>query len=269
MRPRARGAGPGEARVLWKAWKTTLQTRMEYRVDLLLGVAGSAGMLASSLGLLGVVLHSRSVLEGWTGAEIGVLYGMTAMVQGCSELFFNHVWMVPGYVIRGQFDRLLVYPVRSLPFFLVTSPELHAFGNLGGGLSVLLWTGHLAGLSPWGLLGLPWWLACGCVVHTSVLVLASTIVFRLKGKYFQLFWLTNILLQNSRIPVSVYPMLVRVLLLAVVPFALASFLPVGALTGRFPVWLALLAPFLAATALATAAWWAWESALGGYESTGS
>jgi len=38
--------------------------------------------------------------------------------------------MLPQYVVAGELDRLLTYPVHTLSFFLVTRPELHAFGNL-------------------------------------------------------------------------------------------------------------------------------------------
>lgn len=259
-----------ELRVLWRAFRTTLQTRLEYRADLALGLAGSLGLQASSLGLLWVLLHaSGGALGGWKPAEIGVLYGMTAMVQGTSELFFNHIWWTPTYVIRGQFDRLLVYPVRSLPFFLVTCPELHALGNLSGGLCLTLAFGRAAGLPPWGLLGLPLWVACGSLVHTSVLVLAGAVTVRVKGAYNQLFWLTNTLLQNSRYPMSVYPVAVQGLLLVCVPLAVASWVPASALSGRLPLWPALLAPPLAAAVMVALAWKAWDKAFEGYESSGS
>lgn len=259
-----------EPRILWKAWITTLQTRLEYRVDLALGLAGALGMQAAGLGMLWVVLSRHGGdLAGWKPVEIGVLFGLTAMIQGVSELFFNHVWWTPTYIVRGQFDRLLVYPVRALPFFLVTCPELHALGNIGGGLLLVLAFGHAAALSPWGLLGLPLWVVCGSLVHTAVLVLASTVVVRVKGSYNQLFWLTNTLLQNSRYPLSIYPAVVQGLLLVLVPFGLASFVPVSALSGRLPLALALLAPPLAAAVMVGLAWWAWDKAFQGYESTGS
>lgn len=258
-----------EVRTLWIAFRTTLQTRLEYRVDLFLGLLGSMGMQAASLGMLWVVLHSKGDLAGWKPAEIGVLFALTAMIQGTSELFFNHVWWTPAYIIRGTFDRLLVYPVRSLPFFLLTCPELHALGNIGGGSALLLLFGHEAGLSPWGLLGVPLWVACGSLVHTSILVICSSAVIRMKGGQFQLFWLVNTMMQNSRFPVSIYPGAVQGLLLFALPLGVSSFLPVSALTGRLPWSWAVGGPPLAAAVFVWLAWLAWEAAFRGYESTGS
>ena len=258
-----------ELRAYWIAFRTTLQTRLEYRADLFLGLLGSIGMQAASLGMLWVVLHKRSDLAGWKPAEIGVLFALTAMIQGTSELFFNHVWWTPAYIIRGTFDRLLVYPVRSLPFFLLTCPELHALGNIGGGFILLLLFGHEAGLSPWGLVFVPLWVASGSLIHTSVLVLCASAVIRMRGGQYQLFWLTNTMMQNSRFPLSIYPSAVQGLLLVVLPLGVSSFLPVSALTGRLPWSLALLGPPVAAFVFISLAWWAWESAFKGYESTGS
>jgi ABC-2 type transport system permease protein len=220
--------------------------------------------------MLWVVLHaSGGTLAGWTPSQIGVLYGFTAMVQGTSELFFNHIWWTPTYVVRGQFDRLLVYPVRSLPFFLMTCPELHALGNLTGGLALTIAFGRSAGISAWGLLGLPLWVACGSLIHTSALVVAGAATVRVKGAYNQLFWLVNTLLQNSRYPLSVYPSAVQGLLLVCVPLAVASFIPVSGLTGRLPLWPALVAPPVAAAAAVAVAWKTWDAAFLAYESTGS
>jgi ABC-2 type transport system permease protein len=259
-----------ELRVLWRAFKTTLQTRLEYRVDLALGLTGALGMQAASLGMLWVVLHaSGGTLAGWKPAEIGVLYGLTTMVLGTSELFFNHIWMAPVYIIRGQFDRLLVYPVRSLPFYLVTSPELHSLGNLGGGLALTVYFGHAAGLSPWALLGVPVWVLCGSLVHTSLLVMAGAVTVSIQGGYFQLYWLINTMMQNSRFPLPTFPAAIEGLLLTFVPLGVATFVPMSSLTGRMPMAWALLAPPLAAFVMVSLAWRIWDKAFEGYESSGS
>jgi ABC-2 type transport system permease protein len=257
-------------RVFWFAFKTTLQTRFEYRVDLLLGLLGSLGWQSAGLATVWIVLHnSGGDLAGWSPAQIGLLFGLTGMVQGCSELLFNHIWWTPIYVLRGQFDRLLVYPVPQLPFFLVTSPELHSFGNLGMGLVVFTVALFKLGLSPLWLLGLPFWVLCGSLVHSSLLVLAGAAVLRVKGNAAQFFWLTNALLANSRYPLPVYPAWVQGLLLVFVPLATANFIPASALLGRLSLWQGLLIPLSAAAVFVALAWSAWEASMRRYESSGS
>ncbi|HTB34574.1 MAG TPA: ABC-2 family transporter protein [bacterium] len=247
----------------------TLQTRLEYRVDFVLGVLGSIGLQTASLGTLWVLLKSMPVMAGWKPSEIVMIFGVTALVHGTSEIFFNQIWWTPTHLIRGQFDRLLVYPVRSLPFYLVTSPELHSFGNLVSGLVTFSVGARASGLSLWWLLALPYWVACGTLIYTAVLVFAGAAVVHLKGNYQQLFGLVNTLLQNSKFPVVVFPAAVQWLLLVLVPLSLSSFLPVSALTGRLPWLWAWAIPPLAALVLSNLAWKAWDRAFLGYESTGS
>jgi ABC-2 type transport system permease protein len=258
------------ARAYWTAFKTTLQTRFEYRADLALGLLGAFGWQAAGLSMLWVVLHAQSgLLAGWAPMEIGLIFGLTAMIQGTSEMFFNHIWWTPVYVVRGQFDRLLTYPVRPLPFFLVTCPELHAIGNLAGGLALFCYCAQAVGVHPSFLLLAPWWVLCGSFIHTAFLVMAGSMVLRVKGNSYQFLWLTNAILQSSRYPLGVYPGWLQGFLLFIVPFGTVNFLPASALTGRQPLWLALLAPGLAALGLAWLAWALWEQAFKGYESTGS
>jgi ABC-2 type transport system permease protein len=256
-------------RVYWIAFRTTLQTRLEYRADLVLGLLGALGLQAASLGTLWVVLHNRGDLAGWRPAEIGVLFALTVLVQGMSELFFNHVWFTPAYILRGTFDRLLVYPVRSLPFFLLTSPELHSLGNIGGGSALLLLFWREAGLSPWGLALVPLWVFCGSLIHTSVLVLCSAAIIRMRGGQFQILFLTNTILYSTRYPLSIYPAALQGLLLVFLPLGISSFLPVSALTGRLPWTWAILGPPLAALIFVSLAWSLWDRAFRTYESTGS
>jgi ABC-2 type transport system permease protein len=257
-------------RVHWLAFKTTLQTRFEYRADLVLGLLGSFGWQFAGLSVIWVLLHSAGgELAGWKPVELGLIFGLTAMIQGTSELVANHIWWTPIYVVRGQFDRLLCYPVRPLPFFLVSCPELHALGNLGGGLLVFSYCAMQLGLSPLVWLGLPWWVACGSLIHTSVLVLSGAAVLRVKGNSYQFLWMTNALLGSSRYPLGVYPGWVQGLLLVVVPFSTANYLPASALTGRLPWWQGAGLPGLAALVCVSISWWAWDRAFLGYESTGS
>lgn len=257
-------------RVHWLAFVTTLQTRFEYRADLLLGLIGALGWQLAGVSSIWILLHaSGGEIAGWKPLELGLIYGLTGMIQGSSELFFNHIWWTPIYVVRGQFDRLLCYPVRPLPFFLVSCPELHAIGNIGLGFSIFSACAYKLGLSPLVWLGLPWWVACGSLIHTSVLVLSGAAILRIKGNAFQFLWMTNALLGSSRYPLSVYPGWIQNFLLLVVPFSVANFMPASFLTQRATGFQGLVLPGLVAALAVTIAWTAWDRAFLSYESTGS
>jgi len=253
----------------WKAFRVSLQTKLEYRTDFVLGFGGALLLQAAGLGTLWIVLTRSPQLAGWQGREVAFLFGLTVMMQGLSELLFNHIWYVPTYLLRGQFDRLLTYPVKSLPFFLITSPELHAFGNLSGGLLILILSGASLGL-PWQVWPLiPFWVICGCLVHSSVLTFCGALCFKVIGRQGYHFWVANALLQATRYPLGVFPKVMQYILLLLVPFAATNYLPASWATGRLNWPAAVLAPLLAAVLFTWLAFRSWEWGLRQYESTGS
>jgi ABC-2 type transport system permease protein len=255
--------------VYFQAFKASLQTKLEYRADFFLGIGASLFLQAAGLGSLWVVINQSPDLAGWSGTQVALLFGLTTAVQGLGELFFNQIWLVPVHIIRGQIDRLLVYPVKSLPFYLLTFPDLHAFGNIGGGILIYCVASWRLGQPWWAYALLPYWLLCGCLIHSSILVLCGSMAFLIKGQRAQQFFVANALLQATRYPLTVFPSALQFILLFIVPFGVINYLPMGWALGKESFLAALAAPAVAAAACVFAAFKAWNYGLSKYESTGS
>jgi ABC-2 type transport system permease protein len=251
------------------AFRSALQAKLEYRADFVVGMVTSVLLQLAALSFLLVVFQNAPSLAGWRGPEVVFLFGMTAICLGCSELFFNHIWMLPQYIVSGDLDRLLMYPVHSLLFFLVTRPELHAFGNLLTGASLVV--GSLLALhAPWYFwLLVPLWCACGSLIYTSLLVVFGSLSFKLLGPYSHYLMVPHNLLQATRYPLAIYPGWLFYLLLIAMPFGSIHFLPASFLFGKAPGAWRLFAPPLAAAVCMAQAQWFWNWGLRRYESTGS
>lgn len=251
------------------AFNTALQAKFEYRVDMVLGVLTSCMLQLSALGLLWIVFNQTPGLNGWTPEQVVLLFGVAAASLGTSELLFNHIWMLPYYVVMGELDRLMTYPVDSLFFLLVTRPELHAFGNLLTGYSLAALA--LARLhAPWeAWLLLPLFVVCGSVIYTSALVIFGSLSFRFIGPTSMHFMIPHVLLQATRYPLSIFPGWLQVALMFLIPYGAFNYLPVGFLLGKdLPLWFFLIAP-LAAALFVLAARSSWKWGINQYESTGS
>jgi len=120
-------------RFYWILYTAALKARTEYRVDFVLSVVTAVMTQLSALSFYWIVFAQSELLGGWAGREVLLLFGIAAMGLAVSEVCFNGIWQLPHLVVGGEFDRLLVYPVRSLTFLLLARPELHAFGNLVSG----------------------------------------------------------------------------------------------------------------------------------------
>ncbi len=255
--------------VYFSAFKASVQAKFEYRADLIIGVITSMLMQGAALSFLLIVLRNTPTLAGWNGREVVFLFGMTAACLGASEVLFNQIWMLPQYVIAGDLDRLLTYPVNSLLFFLLTRPELHAFGNLLTGIAYVvgsLWLLHV----PWYVwLAIPVWWACGTLIYASVLVVFGALSFKYVGPFSQQMMIAHQLLQASRYPLAVYPNWLKNLLLVVIPFGTFHYLPGRVLFGKTAaLWGLGVAPF-ATLACIFVAHTAWHGGLRQYESSGS
>jgi ABC-2 type transport system permease protein len=251
------------------AFRAALLAKLEYRADFVVGMLTSLLLQLAALSFLLIVFRNAPSLAGWSGPEVVFLFGMTAVTLGTSELLFNHIWLLPQYIVSGDLDRLLMYPVHSLLFFLVTRPELHAFGNLLTGVSLVvgsLLTLH-APFYVWLLA--PLWCVCGSLIYTSLLVVFGSLSFKLLGPYSHYLMVPHNLLQATRYPLAIYPSWLFYSLLVVVPFGGIHFLPASFVFGKeLGVWRLLTPPAGAALCMLEAQWF-WNWGLRHYESTGS
>jgi ABC-2 type transport system permease protein len=250
-------------------YRTAIKAIAEYRVDFAVGVITAVAMQLAALAFYWIVFTRAPALGGWSSSEVLLLFGFTALVLGVSELLFNGIWWLPYYVQDGQLDRLLVYPVNSLVFVLMSRPELHALGNLTAGAVTLGIAWSALGPPTWALLLVPFWVGCGAVVYTGVLVLVGALMLRVVGPWASHLFTAHQVLNTSRYPLSMYPAWLRTLVLYVLPFGAVIFVPADYLRGHGSLLGAVLWPPLAALGTAIAAKLAWDVALRGYQSTGS
>jgi ABC-2 type transport system permease protein len=255
--------------VYFAIYKTAFRSRAEYRVDTAVGIVTAIAMQLAAFAFFWVVFSRAPALGGWQPAEVLLLFGLTAMVLGLSEATINGIWWLPFYVADGQLDRLLVYPVNSLTFVLLSRPELHAVGNFATGVVTVAIAWSLVAPPPLALLLIPYWVVTGAIVYTSVLVVAGALILKASGPFANHLFAVHQLFNASRYPASIYPRWLKALVLFVLPFGAPIFLPAEWLRGQGSLLLALLAPALAALFTLAAATLSWNTAVKGYQSTGS
>lgn len=246
-----------------------IKSRTEYRVDFLINVATAAVMQLSALAFFWIIFSNTTQLGGWGNAEVLVLFGLTAIALALTELCLNGIWMLPYYIIGGEMDRLMVYPVRGLLFLMVSRPELHALGNLSAGiiLSVLGITRMGADSTIWLLL--PFWALCGTFIYAGLLVGLACISFFAVGPWSNPMMVGFHTHNAARYPLHIYPGGLRWFLMVIYPIGVATYLPVQYIRGEVPLWQVLLLPLIAAVACVAVALWVWNFSLKRYQSTGS
>jgi ABC-2 type transport system permease protein len=248
---------------------TALKARAEYRVDFAVGVVTALSSQAAALAFFWTVFTHAPAIGNWSSAEVLFLFGLTAMVLGLAEATLNGIWMLPFYLVAGELDRLLVYPVRSLPFVLISRPELHSLGNFVSGAITVGVAWSLAPPPPVAYFLLPIWVICGALIYTSALVIVGSLSFITLGHHAWHMMAVHNLLASARYPATIYPRWLQILTVFVLPFGAAIFVPGKWLRGEFEVWLALFAPLAAAVAGIALAELVWKTMSNRYQSSGS
>ena len=246
----------------------SILARFEYRMDVFLRIVGACLVQLSALSFLWIVVHQAGDINGWPVRQVLLLMGLVGMGQGLSELLFDNVWRIPFYILRGDLDRLLVYPVRTLPFLMISLPEIHSIGNFGMGAAFTVAALVLNHAGPAVWLMVPVWAVCACLVYTSFLLVAASISFSAVGPGDYLYSLYH-LYHANRYPLSAYPKIMQAFFLFVIPFGTCIFIPAEWVTGRVSGWWWGLLPILVAGLSMAIGVFAWKTGLRRYESAGA
>jgi ABC-2 type transport system permease protein len=81
-------------------------------------------------------------LGGWTLPEIALLYGLSSVAFGLSDMViagFDYAYFGPNMVRLGEFDRVLIRPVNTFLQVLTSQFTLKRLGRIGQGALVLVW----------------------------------------------------------------------------------------------------------------------------------
>ena len=127
-----------------------IKARLSYRGDFIASLLAS--IVVSVSGLLFVVFlvdgtNVRS-LKGWSQAEVLFIYGYSFLATAMfSTVAPNLYGFCDRYVIQGQFDRVLLRPLSTLPQVLFDSFNIESLGNFAVGCTVLAYASRKLELS--------------------------------------------------------------------------------------------------------------------------
>lgn len=247
----------------------SIQSRMSYKSDFILGVTASALMQALGYVFIWAVFQGIPEMNGWSFYQMVFVYGMSAISLGLNEFLFAGSWQVGKYVREGSFDRLLLRPVGTMFSILAADVALHGLGSVLFGLAVCIVA--LCKLQiVLSLVKILFWIvamACGALIFFAVNMICATIAF----------WVTDtssamVMVQNvsefTKYPIAIYGRKLQVFLTYVIPFAFSSYYPAGFLLGMEDRPIYWLGPVMAAALAVTAAALFWRYGTGKYQSAG-
>jgi ABC-2 type transport system permease protein len=255
----------------WLFLKQRFKILLEYRANFLIGASSTISMQAAGILAIWVVMRQVPDLNGWTMAEIWLVYGLITLSKSLNHMFADNLWTLGwNYVRTGAFDRFLVRPIDPL-FHLLADRFCHdGVGNFLVGLVLVASAVAQLNLA----------LTLLDVLYLTVAVISGGLIFIALNLItgVSAFWVMDsvpvirVVFEThefTKYPLTIYPKAIGMLLTFFIPYGLASFYPASHLLGRdIPLLLAWAGP-VAALVLLFIGYRAWLFGLRHYSSTGS
>ncbi|WP_380280727.1 ABC transporter permease [Kitasatospora purpeofusca] len=229
--------------------RAAVKSQLQYRGNLLFGLAGGAAFQGVGLAFIWVVATRFGAVGGWSMTEICLLYGMRLTSHGLWVVPGNQLYFLDVTIQTGEFDRYLVRPTGVLPQLLARGIHLPVFGDLVTGLVILTGAAWQLGVphSAAGVLYLVLALVGGAMVEGAFQIGISAMCFRTLSNRSLRVLVDSVMNSFGGYPLKVFPGPARFVLTFLVPVAFVAYLPAGVLLGRagdlhVPLWAACAAP---------------------------
>ena len=108
-----------------------IRAQLQYRLSFGLNLAGAALISFLDFAAILVIFGQIDTLAGWSVAEVALLYGVSSVAFGLTDMVIGHIDLLPNMIREGEFDVLLMRPLGSL--FQVVSSDF-ALRRLGKAL---------------------------------------------------------------------------------------------------------------------------------------
>lgn len=260
--------------VWWRLAGAHMRSQLQYRASFALDFVGSFLISFVDFVAVLVVFHNTPRLNTWDTHEVALLYALSSISFGLTDLLIGHLDQFPQKIRDGNFDILLVRPRGTLFQIIGSDLALRRIAKaLQGGLVLVYALSQLdirwdAASVTYMALAVP----TGIVIFGSVWVVGACIAFwTVDGGEF-----TNAFTYGgnfmTQYPVDVYATWLRRFLAYVVPLAFVTYFPALVILGKddplgLPRVLDYSSPLVAVIS-AVVAGTIWRSAVRHYRSAG-
>jgi len=251
--------------------KMNISKWMEYRADFLIGIAAMFASNLTSIIFFWVLFQNIVQINGWTFWQLVFLSGLSALTVGVWHAFLVGVssWRVEREIRKGSFDRILVQPVNSFVYLLISTVDDDGFGDLIAGLLITYLGAINSGilLTPLNIILLSLFVFGSILIFFSLTILVSSLCFWVvrSGAIGEIVWS---LMRFIDLPLDVYSPAITFILTFILPLGFINFYPAQFFLGKGIAQLAYFTPIVGVISFIVA-YNFWKFGLKNYGSTGS
>ncbi len=248
-------------RVLRVCFLNSIQLELEYRASFAIHAFDSLLGVGAGLAVVFALFEQGASLGGWSFHQVLVLFGVFSIAQAVIEIvLLQSLGKVSEHIKLGSMDYMLLKPVNLQFLISVREWKLWGLPDLLFGIGIVLYGMDANGtLTAANLALFVPLLLSGLVIFYALAAIVTVTAFwsvQAGNAYFILYSM----LGSGRYPVGVYPHLLRLFFIFVVPIAFVTTVPASAAIGKLDWTMALGSLATAAISLGLSAFvWRWAA----------
>lgn len=227
--------------------RANLMSQLEYRSAVVMQAVGTILEDVLLLFFWYLFFSRLPTLNGWALGDVAVLYAVITSGFGLGTLICGNSFRVASLIAQGELDYYLVMPTPPLLHLLVSRSSLSAWGDITFGLLIFLMGGSrdLASLGFYVVS-----VVASALILVSFAAIAGSLAFFVGQAETLAMQGLSALMGFGMYPIDIFPIVVKVLLLTLLPAGLLGSLPAQAIRGLDFQMLLLVMGIAAAFALA-------------------
>ncbi|MCK4799230.1 MAG: ABC-2 family transporter protein [Spirochaetes bacterium] len=207
--------------------RLAIQRQFEYPIFLVSWVIINPLQYFSGVWLLKVLADRFHNLAGWNFPQIAFVYGLGLLSHGLQVVFFIQTWNMERFVVKGEFDRMLVRPMNVFFQFIIRNINLVGFTDMIPGTVIFLYASKQIGFV-WNICNIISIIAVligGMLIRASIYTIFSSVAFWTYRSRSLITIVYNMMERGTLYPLSIYPRLFQLFFTFIIPIAFISFYP--------------------------------------------
>lgn len=249
--------------------KASLKEMLIYRLDCIVGMVSQIVTQLVEIIFIWIVFQNTQSLSGWNFMQILLLYGITLISIGISDLCFDELYQIgPEYIKEGEFDKILLRPVHPLLSIIGASREFTALGHLLLGIifTMIMLIKLAIPITFILILKIIFFSIVGAAIIGAILTIFSIASFW-TYRANEVMWSFYKIYTFAQYPIDIYNKFIKILITIVLPYAFVAYFPTLNYLGMNSNMIYL--SIVVAIVLWFIAIKVWNWALSKYRSTGS
>ncbi|POF27794.1 ABC transporter permease [Roseibium marinum] len=215
-------------RLAWKLASLGFRVQLQFKGSFLLNRIAQVIAYGSSFGAIFILTYRIGGMAGWVWRELLFLMSFQLLSYSLGAAFcFVQFRELESNVRKGTFDLLLVKPAPAWLYIIFAKFNFDYIGHVCLALTLMAWSSiHLV---DWNFITVLYLFAAilnsAALTASMLLMIGALSLFGIRVYYLYVIFFS--VLEFTRYPIVIFPLLLQVTVVVLVPLAFMSYIPVA------------------------------------------